>query len=465
MAQTAKIMVVDDDPIILESLCEYFRIEGYEAVGAADGRQALTLLEQGGFNLVLSDVNIPDSDGFELLRIIKKRFPELGVILVTGYGSISRAVEAIKLGAYDYLTKPIIDDELRMVIDRALHQQSLLKENIALHQQLDRRYGLDAIFGQDYKMQRVFDLIEAIANSQATILITGQSGTGKSLIARAIHHRSSRRDRPFMEVSSGAIPETLLESELFGYVKGSFTGADTDKQGKFAAAHTGTIFLDEIAVASPGLQVRLLNVLQDHRFSPVGSNQTIDIDVRVILATNKDLSAEVAKGTFREDLYYRINVITVELPPLAERVGDIRFLAEHFLKLYAAELSKPIPKLSEQALVALEHYHWPGNVRELENTLHRAVILTKDNIIRPSDLPPAVASAVPAPVASRYQVRSLKASLEQTEREVIATALKANGYNRQATAEALQIERTTLYKKIKRFGLETKPPAGPIRAE
>jgi len=465
MAQTAKIMVVDDDPIILESLCEYFRLEGYSAVGAADGTQALTLLEQGGFNLVLSDVNIPDSDGFELLRIVKKRFPELGVILITGYGSISRAVEAIKLGAYDYLTKPIIDDELRMVIDRALHQQSLLKENIALHQQLDRRYGLDAIVSQNYKMQRIFDLIKTVADSQATILITGQSGTGKSLIARAIHHRSSRRDRPFVEVSSGAIPETLLESELFGYVKGSFTGADTDKQGKFAAAHTGTIFLDEIAVASPGLQVRLLNVLQDHRFSPVGSNQAIDIDVRVILATNKDLHTEVAKGTFREDLYYRIDVITVELPTLAERVGDIHLLAEHFLKLYAVELSKSIPKLSDQALAALEHYHWPGNVRELENTLHRAVILTKDNIIRPSDLPAAIASAVTTPAASRYQARSLKVALEQTEREVIASALKANNYNRQATAEALQIERTTLYKKIKRFGLNVTPPVSPGRAE
>lgn len=459
MAHKAKIMVVDDDPIILESLCEYLRLEGYEAVGAADGTKALTLLEQGGFNLVLSDVNIPDSDGFELLRIIKKRFPELGVILVTGYGSISRAVEAIKLGAYDYLTKPIIDDELRMVIDRAMHQQSLLKENIALHQQIDRLYSLDAIVGQDYKIQRVFDLIETVADSEATILITGQSGTGKSLIARAIHHRSGRRDRPFVEVSSGAIPETLLESGLFGYVKGAFTGADSDKQGKFAAAHTGTIFLDEIAVASPGLQVRLLGVLQDHRFSPVGSNETTDIDVRVILATNKDLSAEVAKGTFREDLYYRVNVITIDLPALAERVGDIRLLTEHFLKLYAAELSKPVPELSEQALAALECYQWPGNVRELENTLHRAVILTKDNVIQPSDLPAAIASAVPATAsaASQYRGKPLKAALEQTEREVIEAALKANGYNRQATAQALQIERTTLYKKIKRFGLETKP--------
>ena len=459
MAKTAKILIVDDDPIILNSLCEYLRMEGYEVLGAADGAAALNILAQGGFNLVLSDVNIPDSDGFDLLRIVKKRFPEVGVILVTGYGSISRAVEAIKLGAYDYLTKPIIDDELRMVIDRALQQQSLLKENIDLHRQLDRLYSLDAIVGQDYKMQRVFDLIEAVADSEATILITGQSGTGKSLIARAIHQRSSRRDRPFVEVSSGAIPETLLESELFGYVKGAFTGADTDRQGKFAAAHTGTIFLDEIAVASPGLQVRLLGVLQDHRFSPVGANQTIDIDVRVILATNKDLFAEVAAGTFREDLYYRINVITVDLPPLAERVGDIRRLAEHFLRLYAGELSKPVPQLSDQALAALQAHHWPGNVRELENAIHRAVILTKDSVIRPADLPSTVASAVPALARSSHQSSSLKAALAQTEREVIAAALKANAYNRQATAEALDIERTTLYKKIKRFGLETKPPA------
>ena len=459
MAEAAKILVVDDDPIILNSLCEYLRIEGYKSAGAANGATALGLLEQGGFSLVLSDVNIPDSDGFDLLRIIKKRFPEVGVILVTGYGSISRAVEAIKLGAYDYLTKPIIDDELRMVIDRAMNQQSLMKENIALHRQLDQRYGLDAIVGQNHKMQRVFDLIEAVADSEATILITGESGTGKSLIARAIHHRSSRRDRPFMEVSSGAIPETLLESELFGYAKGAFTGADKDKQGKFAAAHTGTIFLDEIAVASPGLQVRLLSVLQEHQFSPVGSNETLDIDVRVILATNKDLSTEVAKGTFREDLYYRINVITIELPRLCERLGDIRLLAEHFLKLYAAEVSKPLLRLSEEALAAMEGYHWPGNVRELENAMHRAVILAKEEIIRPEDLPSTVAAAAAAGSGGKhYRGKSLKAALEQTEREVISAALQANGYNRQATAEALQIERTTLYKKIKRFGLIEETP-------
>lgn len=458
MAEAAKILVVDDDPIILDSLCEYLRVEGYRSAGASNAVEALGLLEEGGFSLVLSDVNIPDSDGFDLLRIIKQRFPEVGVILVTGYGSISRAVEAIKLGAYDYLTKPIIDDELRMVIDRALNQQSLLKENINLHRQLDKRYGLDAVVGQDHKMQRIFDLIEAVANSEATILITGQSGTGKSLIARAIHHRSSRRDRPFVEVSSGAIPETLLESELFGYVKGAFTGADSDKQGKFAAAHTGTIFLDEIAVASPGLQVRLLSVLQEHRFSAVGSNETIDIDVRVILATNKDLAGEVANGTFREDLYYRINVITIELPPLCERLGDIRLLAEHFLNTYSTELGKTGLKLSDEALGALACYHWPGNVRELENALHRAVILAKGDVIGADDLPSVVGAAGPAGGGGHYRGKSLKNALEQTEREVISAALRANDYNRQATAESLQIERTTLYKKIKKFGLIEETP-------
>ena len=457
MVHTPKILVVDDDPIILESLCEFLRLEGYEAVGAPDGERALDFLGRDRFNLVISDVNMPSSDGFELLRMIKKSFPELVVILITGYGSISRAVEAIKLGAYDYLTKPIIDAELRLVVDRALNQQSLLKENIDLHQQLDQRYGLDAVVGQDYKMQRIFDLIETVADSEATILITGESGTGKSLIARSVHHRSRRQDGPFVEVSCGAIPETLLESELFGYKKGAFTGADSDKEGKFRAAHGGTIFLDEIAVASPGLQVRLLSVLQDHRFSPVGSNEMVDVDVRVILATNKDLAGEVAAGSFREDLYYRINVITVELPGLAERVGDIRMLAEHFLALYAGQLSKPMPELSDEALAALEHYSWPGNVRELENALHRAVILAKGNVIYPGDLPAAIAPVdVPS---SRYAATPLKAALEQTEREVIIAALKANDYNRQATAETLQIERTTLYKKIKRYNLETKAPA------
>ncbi len=457
MSQTPKILVVDDDPIILESLCEFLRLEGYHAVGAPDGQQALDMLAKDRFNLVISDVNMPSSDGFDLLRLIKKQFPELVVILITGYGSISRAVEAIKLGAHDYLTKPIIDAELRLVTDRALNQQSLLKENIDLHRQLDQRFGLDAVIGQDYKMQRIFDLIQTVADSDATILITGQSGTGKSLIARAIHHRSRRQDKPFVEVSSGAIPETLLESELFGYKKGAFTGADSDKEGKFKAADTGTIFLDEIAVASPALQVRLLTVLQDRHFSPVGSNEMTDVDLRVILATNKDLSAEVVKGTFREDLYYRINVIIIDLPPLAERVGDIRLLAEHFLQFYAAELSKPVPQLSDQALAALEHYAWPGNVRELENTLHRAIILAKSNIIQPADFPGTI---VPVDVpSSRFARAPLKAALEQTEREVIVAALEANSYNRQATARALQIERTTLYKKIKRYKIQTKPPA------
>ena len=456
MPQIPKILVVDDDPIILESLCEFLRLEGYQALGTPDGQQALEMLAKDKFNLVISDVNMPGSDGFELLRLIKKQFPDLVVILITGYGSISRAVEAIKLGAHDYLTKPIIDAELRLVTDRALNQQSLLKENIDLHRQLDQRFGLDAVIGQDYKMQRIFDLIQTVADSEANILITGQSGTGKSLIARAIHHRSRRQDRPFVEVSSGAIPETLLESELFGYKKGAFTGADSDKQGKFKAADTGTIFLDEIAVASPALQVRLLSVLQDRHFSPVGSNEMTDVDVRVILATNKDLSTEVANGTFREDLYYRINVITIELPPLSERVGDIRLLAEHFLRYYAAELSKPVPQLSDQALAALEHYAWPGNVRELENTLHRAVILAKSEVIGPADLSPNI-SPVDVP-SSRFAPAPLKAALERTERQVIAAALTANSYNRQATAQALQIERTTLYKKIKRYGLQTKPP-------
>lgn len=457
MPEQIKILVVDDDPIILESLCEFLRLEGYGASGAAHCSGALEMLAAEQFNLVLSDVNLPDTDGVELLRIIKKQFPELVVILITGYGSISKAVEAIKLGAHDYLTKPIIDDELRMVVDRALSQQSLLRENIELHRQLDQRFGLDAVLGQDYKMQRIFDLIETVSGTDATVLITGQSGTGKSMIARAVHQRSHRRDRPFIEVSCGAMPETLLESELFGHVKGAFTGADSARQGKFHAAHSGTIFLDEVAVASPGLQVRLLGVLQDHRFSPVGSNETVDVDVRVILATNKDLAAEVAAGNFREDLYYRINVITVELPPLAERIGDLPLLAGHFLRLYATAMSKPVPRLSEQALAALEHYHWPGNIRELENVLHRAVVLSKGQIIRIEDLP---ATVVPADFASgRYKSASLKESLERTERKVISAALKANDYNRQASAEALQIERTTLYKKMKRYGLDAEVPA------
>ncbi len=450
-----RILIVDDDAIIVDSLKEFLRLEGYEAEGAEDFDGALTALEKRPYQLVVSDVNMPDGDGFELLRVIKQRHPEIVVIIITGYGTIESAVEAIKLGAYDYLTKPIIDDEIRLVVKRALQQQSLIRENQTLREQLDLRFGLDNIIGHDYRMLKVFDLVESVANSNSTIMLTGESGTGKSLIARVMHHRSSRADKPFVEVSCGALPETLLESELFGHVKGSFTGAISDKVGRFLAADGGTIFLDEISSASREMQVKLLRVLQERQFEPVGSNQTISVDVRVILATNRDLKVEVDRGNFREDLYYRINVVAIELPPLRERLGDIPLLTKHFVKKYASQASKQITGVSDWALKAMQRHPWPGNVRELENVIERAVVLCKGPVIEMEDLPPAVLEQdeTVAPSLTR-PLMSLKEALEVPERAVIRQALIACDWNRQTTAEVLKINRTTLYKKIRHYGLD-----------
>jgi len=452
-----RILIVDDDKIIVESLVEFLDLEGYEAAGVGDFAEAAAALDRKQYHLVITDVNMPDVDGFELLRLIKQRYPEIVVIMITGYGTIESAVEAIKMGAYDYLTKPIIDDEIRLVVERALQQQSLIRENRTLREALDLRFNLDNIVGHDYKMLKIFDLIEAVADSRTTVLIQGDSGTGKTMIARAIHHRSDRRDKPFVEVSCGAIPESLLESELFGHVKGAFTGALNDKQGKFKAADKGTIFLDEISSATPALQVKLLRVLQERQFEPVGSNKTENVDVRVILASNDNLSQAVAAGRFRQDLYYRVNVVTIQLPALRERIGDIPLLAEAFLKRYCSESRKQILGFNEECIQAMQRYNWPGNVRELENVVERAVVLTRNRRIEVDDLPPNVIEfAQSAPVAEGvYRPMSLKEALEEPEKRIIEQALRANNWNRQVTAQVLEINRTTLYKKMKRYGLDS----------
>ncbi len=453
------ILLVDDDTIIVDSLSEFLRLEGYRVDGAASVDQALIAMQRQDYHLVITDVNMPKADGFELLRAIKDRFPELVTIVITGYGTIESAVEAIKMGAYDYLTKPIDDDEIRLVVERALQQQSLIRENRDLKRQLDMRYSLDSIVGHDYKMLKTFDLIETVAETKTTILITGESGTGKSLIARGIHHRSDRCTKPFIEVSCGAIPETLLESELFGHVKGSFTGAIADKDGKFRAAQGGTIFLDEINSASPALQLKLLRVLQEKRYEPVGSNDTHTADVRVVLASNVDLKKEVDAGRFRQDLYYRINVVALHMPPLVERLGDIPLLTDHFLAKYRTEVKKEVLDFTPEAIHVLQQYHWPGNVRELENAVERAVVLCKERHIQPADLPAHILEDQPtsAVTGQAFKPLPLKLALEEPERLIIEAALKANNWNRQTTAEMLEINRTTLYKKMKRYGLEYDP--------
>lgn len=475
-----RVLVVDDDEIVAESIAEFLAGEGFDTMSVTGGDDALQAIEDaergtgthaGGpprpFAVLVTDMSMPDMDGLELIRLVREKHPDIVPVVITGYGTIEAAVRSIRLGAVDYLTKPMVDQELRIAVEKAVRQQVLLAENANLKSQLDQRYGLDNIVGNDARMVRTFDLIESVAPSKTTVLMCGESGTGKSLIARAIHRSSPRADKPFVEISCGSIPETLLESELFGHVKGAFTGAHADKTGRFLAAHGGTLFLDEINSASPGMQLKLLRVLQEKRFEPVGSTQTIEVDVRVILASNQPLEELVANGEFRQDLYYRINVVMINLPPLRDRVGDVPVLADHFLRLKSKEIGKQVTSLSESAVDALRAYSFPGNVRELENIIERAVVLTKATRIDVDDLPPHVIDNSPGALSRQgpatlggprsdeeWTPMPLRKALEEPEKQIILAALEANGWNRQKTAEQLDINRTTLYKKIKHYGLE-----------
>ncbi|MBM4020248.1 MAG: sigma-54-dependent Fis family transcriptional regulator [Planctomycetes bacterium] len=449
---SARILVVDDDEIILTSLSEFLRLEGYQAETARSFREASARLAAAPAQLVVADVSMPEADGFELLKMVRNRYPETAVIMVTGYGTIEDAVRAIKQGAADYLTKPIIDDEIKVRIERVLAQQSLSAEVKSLKSQLAERYSLDNIIGHDYKMLKVFDLVESVADTPTTVLVTGESGTGKSMVARAVHQRSNRRAGPFVEVACGALPETLLESELFGHVRGSFTGAVSDKAGKFKQADGGTIFLDEVSTATPALQVKLLRVLQDFEFEQVGGAKTQRVDVRCILATNQDLAQAVRAGAFRQDLYWRINVVSIHLPPLRERLGDIPLLAEHFLKRHCERTGRRVVAFQDEAMRTLQVFDWPGNVRQLENVIERAVILAKSPTVSPEDLPEDV-RAPRGDGGGNGRGVPLKKALQAPEKELILRALKAHDGSRQAAARALGINRTTLYKKMKRHGI------------
>jgi DNA-binding NtrC family response regulator len=452
----AKLLLIDDDRLLLDSMGAWLRDQGYDLQMASGREEALRQLSQRTFDLVLADIRLADGDGFEVLAHCREKYPQTTVVLMTGYATIETGIEALRAGAFDLLTKPLIDDELAMALDRALTQREVIEENHKLKAQLDLRFGLENIVGHDHRMQRVFDMVDRVADTKATVLITGESGTGKSLLARAIHRRSGRRDQNFVEVACGAMPETLLESELFGHAAGSFTGATGDKIGKFTQADKGTIFLDEISTSSPGLQVKLLRVLQEFAFEPVGSTKTQRVDTRVILATNEDLGKAVAEGRFRQDLYYRVNVINIELPPLRERLADIPLLAQHFLARTCEDAGRKTGGFAEDALTALQRYNWPGNVRELQNIVERAVLLGRGPQVGLEDLPSHIAAGQPASIQPLVG-KALKDAMTAPERAIILEVLENNNWNRNATADALGINRTTLYKKMKRLGLMNHP--------
>ena len=471
-----RVLVVDDDPVASSALADFLAEDGHQTRVASSAEEARRVLEESargesrdgkGVGVVLCDVSMPGIGGMELLRIIAKEHPTVAVIMLTGYGTIESAVEAVRAGAVDYLTKPVVDAELRLALERAGRQHVLAAENRQLKERLSDKFGLDKIVGSDPRMQRVFSLIEAVAPSKTTVLMTGESGVGKSLIAQAIHQRSPRRDKAFVQLSCGSIPETLLESELFGHVKGAFTGAYADKAGRFLAANGGTIFLDEINSASAAMQLKLLRVLQERRFEPVGSTQTLEVDVRVLLATNKPLEELVSRGEFRQDLYYRINVVSVDLPSLRERVSDIPALAMHFLIRHGAALGRTFAGFSPEAMAALTRYSYPGNVRELENIVERAAVLSAGAMIGTDALPTHVLENI-SPLApgglrlvgttgvedGAWVAMSLEDALREPEKRIILRALAGNQWNRQKTADDLKINRTTLYKKMKQLGIE-----------
>ena len=474
MTPSERILIVDDDAIVGESLAAFCAREGLAPELAPSAEDALALLTQADadarpFAIAICDLSLPGMDGMDLIREIGKSHTQTAPIVLTGYGTIESAVAALRLGAADYLTKPVIDTELRIALERARQRQSLMAENASLRSRIRRKATPEGVVGADPRMTRVFELVEAVAPSKSTVLMTGESGTGKSLIASAIHERSTRANAPYVEISCGSIPETLLESELFGHVKGAFTGAHADKVGRFQAANGGTLFLDEINSASPAMQLKLLRVLQERKFEPVGSSQTIEVDVRVILASNQPLEDLVASGAFRQDLYYRINVVKIELPPLRERRADIPTLALHFLEEHAQELGKTFAGFAPDALDALSRYPFPGNVRELQNIVERAAVLARGQTIERRDLPPHVLEGddrgllrdaityAPEPDGAEggeWIPQPLSDALREPERRIILQALRANDWNRQQTADDLGINRTTLYKKMKALGID-----------
>jgi two-component system response regulator AtoC len=448
MKKRAKILVVDDEAVIRESLRDWLSDVSYEVFTAENGSQALEIIEREGLGIVITDLVMPGMDGIELMKRAKEIVPNIEVIIITAYGSIPTAISAMREGAYDYIEKPFCPERAELLIEKLVEHQELVKENLSLQQKLGERYKFENIIAKSPKMQRVIEMIKVVAKSNATVLITGESGTGKELVARAIHSQSHRQSKPFIAVSCAALPESLLESELFGHEKGSFTGAYAQKKGKFEIADRGTLFLDEVGEMSTNIQVHLLRVLEEKEFTRVGGNEPIKVDVRVISATNEDLKQAIVNGQFREDLYYRLNVVTIELPPLRERRDEIPLLAEHFLKKFTTENQKAINGFSPEATDFLLKYDWPGNVRELENAVERAVILAKNSYIEVADLPHENLFRTGSTLWGQM--------LKGVEKSHIMNILAQTGGNYSQAARILGISRMTLYNKTRAYGLDVK---------
>lgn len=445
MTEDARVLVVDDEPMVCLSLSNWLEEENYFARAVEDGPKAVAAVREENWDIVLLDLRMPGMDGLEVLKQIKELAPQTVVIMMTAYASIPSAVEAMKEGAYDYVVKPLDVEQLTLMLNRIVEHQQLITENILLRKRLTEQYEFEDIIGRSEAMQKVFEMIKAVTDTNATVLITGETGTGKELVARAIHSNSPQRYGPFVATSCGALPETLLESELFGYDKGAFTGADRTKKGRFELANGGTLFLDEVGDISLKTQIKLLRVLQERSFRRLGGTEPIEVDVRVISATNRDLLTAIEKSTFRSDLYYRLNVVSIHLPPLRERKEDIPLLAAHFINKYNVEFNKKFDRVERKAMDVMTDYHWPGNVRELENAIERAIVIDQGPEVKVNHLP--FCNIEMAPVEETQ-------TLQEVERLHIEKMLVRHDWNIAKTARLLEIDRTTLHKKIKKFGLE-----------
>jgi DNA-binding NtrC family response regulator len=450
MSSQANILVIDDEESMRDSCRQALARDGNMVKVAEDGAGGLTMLQAESFDLVILDLKMPGLSGMEVLKKIQKDDPEIMVIVITGYATVESAVEAMKGGAYDFIPKPFTPSSLRAIVKRALDRRELVLENVLLRSELKESFGPEVIIGQSKSMKKVEELVGKVGPTDSTVLVYGESGTGKELVARAIHRHSNRRDKPFVAVDCGSLVENLFESELFGHVKGSFTSATATKYGRFELANGGTLFFDEIGNISVNIQTKLLRVLQEREVTKVGSSQIIQVDVRIVAATNKDLQKAVKAGTFREDLFYRLSVVPITLPALRERRDDIPLLADYFLKKYNKKRKKNIRAISDRAMKALVEYNWPGNVRELENAIERAVVLAENNVVKPSDLLYYGLSVEVSQEPDSGEPRRLV----DVEKEHIAKALKMFKGHRGKTAEWLGIDRKTLRSKLSRYEIE-----------